>query len=168
MKTRRSPKPGTSHTISCTDEQWDDIRAGAARARKRVSPWFVECALNVELSPKRAVARPLVLDAREQRFIARAVGELARGARSADDASRDPGGAIRALLRDGIGELVQRRGRNEAIGLLRLVFGDDRAEVIAAAFVADVPTTSESPEGAEEDGFEDRPARDPSGQGELF
>ena len=166
----RSRKPGTSHAISCTDEQWDDIRAGAARARKQISPWFVECALNVELSPKGAVASPLVLDAREQRFISRAVGELALGARSTGDASWSPGDDIRALLRDGMEELVQRSGSEEARRVLRSVFGDERAQTISAALAADGPTIPESPEGAEEeDAIEHKPVvRESAGQVELF
>ena len=75
-KPRRKPPArkesrGRTYTISCTDEQWAAIQDGAERAGKKVSTWFVECALTVDPWPRKH--RRLVLNEREQRRHARAV-----------------------------------------------------------------------------------------------
>ena len=168
MNMPRSRGPGSSHAISCTDGQWAAIRAGAARARKRVSPWFVECALTVDPLPMDAAAPPLILNATEQRFVSRAVGDLAAGARSTGDEASPPEDDIGALLEDGIRAMVQRRGIGKATELLRTVFGDERAEVIAAAFIPDrtrTPGRGKRPGKAE---AEEAPGRTAPPQGELF
>ena len=93
MKKAHNRQQGKSYTISCTAEQLEAIEAGAAGAEMPVSPWFVACALAVDPWPK--AHRRLVLHGREQRYISRSAGELARGLHSnggtssqhADDAS---------------------------------------------------------------------------------
>ncbi len=168
MNKPRSRGPGSSHAISCTDEQWAAIRAGAARARKRVSPWFVECALTVDPLPMDTAASPLILNATEQRFVSRAAEDLAVGARSAGEASPQSEDDIRALLEEGIRAMVQRRGIRKATELLRTVFGDERAELIAAAFIPDrarTPGRRKRPGKAE---AAEAPGRTAPPQGELF
>ena len=168
MSKSRRRGPGSSHSISCTDEQWAAVRAGAARARKRVSHWFVECALTVDPWPAGTAAPPLILNATEQRFVSRAVGELAARARSGDEASLQSEDDIRALLEDGIRAMVQRRGIRRATELLRSVFGHERAEVIGAALIPEVVTASDRGKrpGAAE--AEEAPGPIQAEQGDLF
>ena len=59
-------------------------------------------------------------------------------------------------------------GNNEATALLRTVFGEERAEVVAAAFIAETPASPESPEGPEEDETEEIPERERPLQPDLF
>ena len=135
MRKPRGGQPGRSYTISCTDAEWEAVRAGAARAGKRISPWFVECALTVDPWPEKH--RRLVLDAGQQRAVVRGVGEIARGL------GAEPG---RAGVPPFVGELralFERRLRgmrpDGAKDLLREVFGEERAAAIAAAIVPEAP-----------------------------
>ena len=130
----RKGTPGTTYTISCTDEQWAAIVDGAAQAGMRVSPWFVKCALEVDPWP--AKHRRLVLDERDQRRIARAVNEHARSL-GADGLAGDIGALFAARLRGMAGQ--GRRGRQRAMVLLRRAFGAETAETVAAAFMPDAP-----------------------------
>lgn len=130
-KPRRGP-PGRTYAISCTDEQWAAIVDGAARAGMKVSPWFVQCALNVDPWPRKH--RRLVLDEHQQRRIARAVAACARD-RDAEGSglAGDLGQLLEARLRG-----MARRGRRaDALVLLRRVFGDEAAETVAAALMPD-------------------------------
>ena len=142
MRKPRKGTPGTTYTISCTDEQWAAITEGAARAGMKVSPWFVQCALNVDPWPEKH--RRLVLDEREQRRIARAVGEHARSL-GAEGLAGDLGALFEARLRG----MARRGRRGEALTLLRRVFGDEAAEVVAAAFIPDAPAEAPEPDGSE-------------------
>ena len=99
MKKPRSRKPGSGHTISSTDEEWDVVRAGAAGAGTPVSAWVVECALTVDPLPGNH--RRLTLDEKEQRYISRAVGEHARSLHSSRDAPSQFTDDLRALLECG-------------------------------------------------------------------
>ena len=134
MKKPRKGTPGTTYTISCTDEQWAAIVDGAARAGMRVSPWFVQCALEVDPWP--AKHRRLVLDERDQRRIARAVNEHARSL-GTDGLAGDIGALFVARLRGMAGR--GRRGRRDAMMMLRRAFGDETAETVAAAFLPNAP-----------------------------
>ena len=62
MRKPRKGPPGKTYTISCTDEQWEAITDGAARAGMTVSRWFVHCALTVDPWPRKH--RRVVLDER--------------------------------------------------------------------------------------------------------
>ena len=134
MRKPRKGTPGTTYTISCTDEQWAAIVDGAARAGMRVSPWFVKCALEVDPWP--AKHRRLVLDERDQRRIARAVNEHARSL-GADGLAGDIGALFAARLRGMAGR--GRRGRRDAMMMLRRAFGAETAETVASAFLPDAP-----------------------------
>ena len=136
MKKSPASKKRVTHTICCTDEEWELVREGAGRAGLSASAWWTECALTVDLSPKGGKARPLVLDAERQRSLSDGVAALAHGLDAADEEAlsqyRDN---IRAMLEEPLRAMVQQGRREKAMELLRTVFGKDRATVIAAAFI---------------------------------
>ena len=146
MRKPRGKPTGRSYTISCTDGEWAAIGAGAARAGKRVSPWFVECALTVDPWPERH--RRLVLDAAEQRAVLRGVDEIARGL-GLDPASAPgrSGGTPRfiadlgALFETRLRRMAARGRREDAIAHLREVLDDKRADAIAAAVIPEEAVT---------------------------
>ena len=142
MKKTRKRKPGTGHSASYTDAQWTAINAWAEAAGETVSRWWAKCVLTADLSaPERVAAPPLVLDEEQQRRISRVAGDLAEGAR--DDVSSRFGALARDLLRERLqAKLVREGGRAEALAELHSVFGEARAEVIAAAFIPDEPKES--------------------------
>ncbi len=147
-KTRTSPgarsKQGATHTICCTDEEWELVLEGARRAGMSASAWWTDCALTVDLSPKGERARPLVLDAERQRRLSNGAAELARGLDAADEEAlsqfRDD---IRAMLEEPIRAMVGQGRREKAMELLREVFGEERAAVIAAAFIPETPSATQ-------------------------
>lgn len=152
MKKTPASKKRVTHTVCCTDEEWELVREGAGGAGLSASAWWTECALTVDLSPKGEKARPLVLDAGRQRSLSDGVSALARGLDAADEEAlsqfRDD---IRAMLEEPLKTMVRQGRREKAMELLRTVFGEDRATVIAAAFIpnteeASGPTSSEEPE----------------------
>ena len=164
MRKPRASQRGRSYTISCTDGEWEAVRAGAAKAGKRISPWFVECALTVDPWPEKH--RRLVLDAGQQRAVVRGVGEIARGLGAEPGRA---GGAPRF-----IGELralFERRVRgmrpDRAKDLLREVFGEERAAAIAAAIVPEAPGTPEEGGTGEEPRPDVEPGTDAELQGRL-
>ena len=164
MRKPRGKPTGRSYTISCTDGEWAAIGAGAARAGKRVSPWFVECALTVDPWPERH--RRLVLDAAEQRAVLRGVEEIARGL-GLDPASA-PGRAggkprfiadLGALFETRLRRMAARGRREDAIALLREVLDDKRADAIAAAVIPEEAAPAETPGTPEEGGAGEDPGR---------
>ena len=149
MRKPRERQRGRSYTISCTDAEWEAVRAGAAKAGKRISPWFVECALTVDPWPERR--RRLVLDAGQQRAVVRGVGEIARGL------GAEPGRVSGApQFVEELRALFERRVRgmrpDRAKDLLREVFGEERAAAIAAAIVPEASGTPATPEPAKTQG----------------
>lgn len=124
-----------THTICCTDEEWEEVVAGAAKAGKSMSSWWVECALNVDLSTKGPRAQPLVLDTERQRAIADGMSELARGLDANAEVVRQAQDDIRAMLEEPLQRMAREGRREQAMELLREVFGDERAAVIAAALM---------------------------------
>lgn len=126
----------------------------AARAGKRVSPRFVECALTVDPRPERR--RRLLLDAAQRRAAPRGVDEIARGL------GLDPGpvagrfGGKPIFIAD-LGALFERRPRRmaapgrrgDAIAHLRDAAGEERAEAIAAAVIPEEAAMPETPARAE-------------------
>ena len=152
MKKSPARKKQVTHTICCTDEEWVLVREGAGRAGLSASAWWTECVLTVDLSPKGGKARPLVLDAERQRSLSDGMSALARGLDAADQEAlsqyRDD---IRAMLEEPLRTMVEQGRREKAMELLRTVFGEDRATVIAAAFIphpeeTSGPTPSAEPE----------------------
>ena len=143
MKKSPNKKNQVTHTICCTDEDWDLVLEGAGRAGISASAWWTECALTVDLSPKGEKARPLVLDAGRQRSLSEGMSALAQGLDAADgEALSQLRDDIRAMLEEPLREMVEQGRREKAMELLRTVFGEDRATVIAAAFI---PDTEEAP-----------------------
>ena len=166
MKKARNRQRGKSYTISCTAEQLEAIEVGAAGAGMLVSPWFVACALTVDPWPK--AHRRLVLDGREQRYISRSAEELARGLHSKGGMSSQFADDLGVLFEARLGTMVRQGRGDEATALLRRSFGEERAEVVAAAFIPETPAPPGSPEGPEEDETEEAPDRDRPLQPELF
>ena len=169
MRKPRARQRGRSYTISCTDGEWEAIKAGAAKAGKKVSPWFVECALTVDPWPERH--RRLVLDAGQQRAVVRGVEEIARGLGVAPgtDPGRVGGGTpqvtkgLRALFEARLRRMVAQGGRGKAMDLLREVFGDQRAAAMAAAVIPEepaAPVTPKAPETRKESGAGEGPEPD--------
>ena len=183
MRKPRGRHRGRSHTISCTDEEWEAIKAGAAKAGKKVSPWFVECALTVDPWPERH--KRLVLDAGQQRAVVRGVAEIARGLGAGPRPVAGQAGGklpqfiadLRALFEKRLRRMVAQGPREEAMALLREVFGDERAEAIAVALIPETPEASAppetpapsgTPETPEEGGTGDGPEPDADPQGRLL
>ena len=138
MKKPSARKNRVTHTICCTDEEWQLVREGAGRAGMSASAWWTECALTVDLSPKGGKARALVLDAGRQRSLSEGASALARSLDASDEEAlsqyRDD---IRAMLEEPLRAMVRQGRREKAMELLRTVFGEERATVIVAAFVPD-------------------------------
>ena len=126
-----------------TDEELDAIKAGAAQAGMKMSPWFVQCALTVEPWPQNH--RRLILDAREQRYISRVAGEFARSLHSNSDGSSRFANDLRQLFETRLRTMVREDRGYDVVTLLRTVFGHERAETIAAALVPEVRATPASP-----------------------
>ncbi len=165
MSKPRVRRAGTEQTISATDEEWADVQSGADEAGMSVSAWVVHCVLTVDLLPRKH--RRLVLDEKQQRSISRAVSEHARSLRSDVDAPSQLTDDLGALLKARL-ETMDRQGRgSEAATLLRQVFGEERAAIIAAAFMPNVRTTPEAAPKPQKPAPRKKSIRD-SGQGELF
>ncbi len=162
----RKRKPGTGHSVSYTDAQWAAIKAWAAEAGETVSQWWGQCITTVDLSaPEKAAGPPLVLDEEQQRRISRVVGDWAEGVD--DDVSARFGALAVELLRERLQAMVREGRQAEALDGLRTVFGEARAEVIAAAFMPDEPTEPRMTGQKGEHGSRDAPGERPQ-QGDLF
>ena len=166
MKKTRKRKPGTGHSASYTDAQWAAINAWAEAAGETVSRWWAKCVLTADLSaPERGAAPPLVLDEEQQRRISRVAGDMAEGAHG--DVSSRFGALARDLLRERLQAMVREGRRADALNGLRSVFGEARAEVVAAAFMPDEPEETQKPRRQKEHGTGDTPIGRPQ-QGKLF
>lgn len=172
MTKPRNRKPGMNHTVSLTREEREQIGAWAAERGKRFSPWFCECALTVDPFPETVPARPLVLDAEEQRELSRTMTAAARDLRSGGEGSSNLADDMRALLEARL-KTMAREGRGEqALELLRRVLGEKRAAIVAAAVLpetaektAEVPKTPDRPAGS---GSDDGTGREAPPQPDLF
>ena len=141
---------GMTHTVCATDEEWEAAREGARRAGMSVSAWWVHCALNVDPSPKGKKGEPLVLDAGQQRAVLDGVSELARGLDADGEAARQEQDDIRALLEEPLRKMAREGRRERAMELLREVLGEERAAVVAEAFIPEpdgAPATPQTPAG---------------------
>ncbi len=166
MKKARKRKPGTGHSVSYTDAQWAAIKAWAAEAGETTAQWWGQCITTVDLSaPEKTAGPPLVLDEEQQRRISRIVGDWAEGVD--DDVSARFGALAVELLRERLQAMVREGRRTEALDGLRTVFGEARADVIAAAFMPDDPTEPRMTEQEKEHGSQDAPGERPQ-QGKLL
>ncbi len=149
---RKRSKPGgrgakgMTHTVCATDEEWEAVREGARRAGMSVSAWWVHCALTVDPSPKGKKAQPLVLDEGRQRAFLDGVTELARGLDADGEAARQVQDDIRALLEEPLRKMAREGRRERAMELLREVLGEERAAVVAEAFMPEADGAPETPE----------------------
>ena len=176
MRKPRAREPGRTYTISATDEEMAAIRAGAARAGKRVSTWAVECALTVDPLPRKS--RRLVLDEKQQRSLARSMEAHARSLCADPGAPDALADGLRALLAARLGAMVRRGRRDEAVALLRGTLDERRADIVIAAMMPEPVKTVEPEERPEKTAeMEKRPAakkrgrktgRDASDQADLF
>lgn len=145
-KKARKRKHGTGHSASYTDEQWAAINGWASAAGETTARWWGQCVTTVDLSaPEKTAAPPLVLDEEQQRRISSVAADLAEGAR--DVTSARFGALARDLLRERLEGMVREGRRAEALDGLRSVFGEARAEAIAAAFMPDDPKEPRMPGG---------------------
>ena len=155
MRKARKRKPGTGHSVSYTDAQWAQIVAWAKAAGETTSRWWGRCVTTVDLSaPERVAAPPLALDEEQQRRISRIAGDMAEGGHG--EASARFGALARDLLRERLQTMVREGRRAEALDGLRTVFGEARAEVIAAAFIPETPAMADKP--AERPGEDTNPS----------
>ena len=139
MMNPRKRYPGKQKTITCTDEEWDQIKADAARRGKSASAWIVECALTEEVMPKKTAQRKLVLDAKEQRSLLGDVAEFAQGSRADGDGTSRLADNLHTLFETRLRTMVREGRREEAVEALRTVLGEKRAAVVAAAFLSETP-----------------------------
>lgn len=161
MKKPRKCKPGTGHSVSHTDAQWAQIKAWAKAAGMSASAWWGQCVTTVDLSaPEKSAAPPLVLDEEQQRRIARVARDLAEGARDTEVSARF-GALARDLLRERLQEMVREGRRDEALDGLRTVFGEERAEVLAAAFIPEPPAATQDMRAVNSAATEDARRLDP-------
>ena len=117
MRKPRAGTPGRTYTISATDEEWEAIRAGAARAGKRISAWAVECALTVDPLPRQS--RRLVLDEKQQRSMSRSMDAHARSLCADPDEPSALADGLRALLAARLGAMTRQGRHGETVALLR-------------------------------------------------
>ena len=168
----RKPRPkasGKTYTISATDEEWEAVQAGALRAGKPVSTWAVECALTVDPLPRQS--RRLVLDEKQQRYIARSIDAHARSLCADSDAPSGLADDLRKLLVAHLGVMARQGRRDEAVRLLRERFGERRSEIVAAAMMPETGKTvgTAEPAGKPQTKKPQRKTdRDPSDQDDLF
>ena len=166
-KKPRVRRPGTEHTISATDEEWDDVRSGAVEAGKSVSAWAVHCALTADPSPGKHCR--LVLDEAKQRSIARAVGGHARSLIADIDAPSQFADDLRAVLTARLETMIRQGRGSDVEAILGQVLGDERAALIATALTANVRAAPASARKTKEKKAPRRkkPGRDDSVQEEL-
>ena len=168
MNKPRVRRKGTEQTISATDEEWAEVRSGAAGAGMSVSAWVVHCALTVDPSPGKH--RRLVLDETKQGYIARAVGDHARSLIADVDAPSRFADDLRAVLAARLETMIREGRGSEFEAILRQVLGGERAAAIAAALTANVPAAA--PASAQKPQRKaprrKKPGRDDSDQGVLL
>ncbi len=145
MKNPRKRYSGKQRTITCRDEDWDQLGVDASRRGKSRSAWFVECALTEEIAPKKVAQRKLVLDATEQRSLSRAAEAIARGSHSNGNRTSPLVDNLHTLFEARLRTMAREGRREEAVKALRTVLGEERAAVVAAAFLSEPPTTPDSP-----------------------
>ena len=117
-----------SHSISCTDEDWQMICRGGERAGKKPSAWFIQCALSV--NPLAGRTFPLVLDENQQRTVVRAIRRLAQPFSGRPESLSRIEDDVRHVLRERVRAMIRRGRSAEARARLQEVFGERRAEWI--------------------------------------
>ena len=128
MKKPRRRQEGMSHSISCTDEEWEMIGTGAEQAGMGRSAWFTQCALTVDLQAGRTF--PLVLTEGQQHNLTTAVGRLTQPYSDRPESLSRLEDNVRYLLGKRFRALEQQDGAEDAYAKLAEVFGDERADRI--------------------------------------
>ena len=157
MKNPHKRYSGKQKTITCTDEAWDRIKADAARRGKSASAWYVECALTEEVTPKKAIPRKLILDAKVQRSLSRAVAKIAQGSHANGDRPSRLADNLHALFETRLRTMAREGRREEAVKALHAVLDEKRAAATAAAFLAETPMKPDSPRRPEKTEREEDP-----------
>ena len=134
MSSRRAGGAKRAYSISCTDEDHEQIRARARRAGRSIADYLVERALTVNLSqpvasPKAAGPR-LVLDEQAQREMHAVLGALSDHAKSADwfEMLREQ---VDLVLQATLLDMLWQGRRDEMRLLLAHVLGEPRATELA-------------------------------------
>lgn len=117
-----------SHSISCTDEEWERIGKGAARADMGASAWVVQCGLNVNPMPSRT--SPLVLEEKQLRNVDTAAERLAGKLTDSPELLARAEDDVRHLLRNRIRAMRRQNRSDEARDRLCEVFGHKHARWI--------------------------------------
>ncbi len=160
MRKPRAARADTNvmnRTVSLTDGEWDAIGRWSAERGMSRAQWMRECALTVDLTAKKAAARPLVLDAGEQRRISRTVRDLAGDlGSSGEEAAGKLANDLRALLATRLRAMAREGRREAAVDLLRTVLGEERAAVVAAAFIPEPATAGRTVSEQPKTGPDDR------------
>lgn len=146
MTKPRNRKPNMNRTVSLTDSEVAQLGAWAAERGKSVSAWFCECTLTVDPFPEAQSARPLVLDAGEQRGLFRDMAAAARDMRSGGERSANLADDMRALLEMRLKAMDHDGRRGRVIELLRRVLGDERAAIVAAVVLPEMEEMSNPPD----------------------
>lgn len=172
MRKPRAAKADTNamnRTVSLTDGEWGAIGRWSAERGLSRARWMRECALTVDLAAGKARVRPLVLDAGEQRRIARTVGDLADDlGSSGDDAEDELADGLRGLLAARLRAMAQEGRREAAVELLRTVLGEERVAIVVAAFIPEPRMTGRTAAEAPGARPDDRSERNPPPQNDLF
>ena len=128
MKKPRRRQEGMSHSVSCTDEEWEMIGTGAERAGMGRSAWFTQCALTVNLQAGRTY--PLVLNEEQQHNVAKAVGRLAQPFTDRPESLSRLEDDVRYLLRKRVQAMAQQGRAKDAHAKLQEVLDDEHADWI--------------------------------------
>ena len=134
MSSRRARAAKRAYSISCTDEDHEQIRARARRAGQSISDYLVERALTVNLSrpaaPPKASGPRLVLDEQAQREMHAALGRV-----SDNLAEAGAFGALRERVRvvalGTILDMLWQGRRDEMRSLLVHILDEPRASKLA-------------------------------------
>lgn len=123
-----------SHSISCSQLDWERIRERAREAGRPMSRYIVERAVSARPAPEPSAPEPLVLNAAEQRRLLESVlnmAELLSGAMAVADGRPGLPGAVRALFEAKMNEMARTGRYREMKALLDTVMRDERAARIA-------------------------------------
>ena len=130
MSSRRAGGKKRAYSISCTDEDHEQIRARARRAGRWMGDYLVERALTVSLSQPAAAPRTsgprLVLDEQAQREMHATLGALSDRAKGADWLD-ELKAQVRLVLQATLLDMLWQGRREEMRSVLAHVLGEPRA-----------------------------------------
>ena len=168
MKKPRNRKPGMNRTVSLTGEEREQIGAWAAERGKKFSRWFCECALTVDPFPETVPARPLVLDAEEQRGLSLTLAAAVRDLRSGGEAPSNLADTMQVLLEARLKAMACGGRGEQAAELLRRVLGEKRASVVMASVLPETVEVGKIPDKAAGSASDEEPGGAAPPQPDLF